>query len=137
MRLPRARFTLRSMMVFVAVVALGLAVIEEFQDGLPPRFVLRGIPGRFARLRPGMTPAEAHETLGIMRPWLLGGMGASGPAVANGTVHARHESIHTRHEYYDVHAVKIVLVLSGSPSGEIGLIRATAISGYTTIAELP
>jgi hypothetical protein len=76
MRLPRGRFTLRSMMVLVAVVALGLAVVEEFQDGLPPQFVVRGIPRRIARIRPGMTLAHAHEILGLERPWLLGGIGA-------------------------------------------------------------
>jgi hypothetical protein len=32
MRLPRARFTLRSVMIFVAVVAIGLALVEEFQS---------------------------------------------------------------------------------------------------------
>ena len=57
MRLPRVRLTVRSMMVLIAVVALGLVLVlaEEFQDGIPPRFVVRGIPKRIARLRPGMT----------------------------------------------------------------------------------
>jgi hypothetical protein len=61
MRLPRVRLTVRSMMVFIAVVALGLVVAEEFQDGLPPRFVVRGIPKRIARLRPGVTDAALAQ----------------------------------------------------------------------------
>ena len=55
MRLPRLRVTARLMMVLVAVVALGVAIAEEFQEGIPPRFVVRGIPKRIDRLRTGMT----------------------------------------------------------------------------------
>jgi hypothetical protein len=118
------------MMVLVAVVALGLAVVEEFQDGLPPRFVLRGIPGRIARLRPGMTPAEAYETLGIRRPWLLGGMGASsvGEVLGHGN---------GRYEHYSVGASRIFLLFLRRPSGEDRLVDAAVSSGSTTIAEMP
>lgn len=77
MRLPRVRFTVRRMMIGVAVVALGLAIAEEFQDGIPPRFVVRRIPGRIAQLRPGMTKAQTHEVLGLNRPWIWGGLGAT------------------------------------------------------------
>ena len=73
----RVRMTLRRSMSLVALVALGLFAYAEFQDGSPPRFVVRGIPDRIARLRPGMTYEEAEEVLGLGKSWLRGGLSAS------------------------------------------------------------
>src|SRR5262245_31898138 len=131
MRLPRVRVTLRSMMVLVAVVALGLAVVEEFRDGLPPRFVVRSIPRRIARLRPGMTPEEAHESLGFGRPWLLGGMSADWGDIIGMS--------RTRYEHYNVGAARILLVFSERPrgEGEGRLVKATVSIGSTRIAAMP
>jgi Zn2+/Cd2+-exporting ATPase len=75
-RTPRARFTVRLMMVVVAVIALGLAIAEEFRDGNPPRIVVRGIPQRIARLRPGMSREQARAILGLDQTWLTGGTDA-------------------------------------------------------------
>ncbi len=36
-------------------ISLALLAVEELRDGLPPRFVVRGIPERINRLRPGMS----------------------------------------------------------------------------------
>jgi hypothetical protein len=117
------------MMVVVAVVALGLAVVEEFQDGLPPRFVVRGIPMRIARLRPGMTVEQAHEILGLERPWLVGGIGASWE---HGIL-----NLGLINELYSGGGARIVLVFREDRSGKLRLVRATVSSGSTTIAEMP
>jgi hypothetical protein len=63
-------------MLLVAAIALGLALLGEFGEGLPPRFVVRGIPARIARLRPGMTWEQTREILGLEQSWLVGGTGA-------------------------------------------------------------
>lgn len=76
MRIPRVRWTVRRAMILVAGIALGLFLWEEFQDGLPPRFVVRGVPARIARLRPGMSEAEVAEILGLEKSWLEGGTSA-------------------------------------------------------------
>jgi hypothetical protein len=115
-------------MVFVAVVTLGLAVVEEFQDGLPPRFVVRGIPRRIARLRRGMTPEQAHEILNLERPWLLGGIGARKDGILN---------LGLINEIYSAGGARIVLVFDEERSGKLRLVRATVSSGSTTIAEMP
>ena len=77
MRLPRVRFGVRAMLVLVAACALAMLVYREVKDGLPPRFVIRSVPGRIARLRPGMRRAEVREILGVGCPWHRGGTGAS------------------------------------------------------------
>ena len=77
MRLPRLRFSVRQLMVVVAIVAMGLFCWEEFKEGVPPRFVVRGIPGRIARLRPGMSRKETHKILGLDRSWIWGGSSAT------------------------------------------------------------
>jgi hypothetical protein len=76
MRFPRPRFSVRWMMVAVALVAAGLFVEREFGEGLPPNYVLRGIPARIARLKPGMTRKQVHEILGLKKSWLQGGLSA-------------------------------------------------------------
>ncbi len=91
MRLPRVRFTVRGMVVLVAIAAVGFFLVQEFADGMPPRFVVRGIPGRITRLRPGMSRAEVKEILGIDRTWIRGGTSAS-LAVAHGGAHSSIET---------------------------------------------
>jgi hypothetical protein len=76
MKLPRVRITMRLLMAVVAAVALSLFLAQEFGEGLAPRFVLRSIPGRISRLRPGMTRAQTYEVLGNGKSWLTGGTGA-------------------------------------------------------------
>lgn len=77
----RVRMTLRRSMVVTALVALGLFLCEEFRDGSPPRFVVRSIPDRIARLRPGMTYEEAEQMLGLEKSWLRGGISGREPMV--------------------------------------------------------
>jgi hypothetical protein len=64
------------MMVAVALVAAGLFAEREFGEGIPPNFVLRGVPARIGRLKPGMTRKQVHEILGLRKSWLLGGLSA-------------------------------------------------------------
>src|SRR5438874_13652514 len=59
----------------VVLAAAGRLLAREFDEGLPPRFVMRRIPGRIKRLQPGMTAAQAKEILGLKNPWFLGGIG--------------------------------------------------------------
>ncbi|WP_165070550.1 hypothetical protein [Paludisphaera rhizosphaerae] len=73
----RVRITLRRSMALVALAALSLFAYEEFQDGVPPRFIVRSIPDRFARLRPDMTYEQVEEILGLEKSWLRGGLSAS------------------------------------------------------------
>lgn len=63
-------------MGLVAAVAVALLVVMEFRDGLPPRFVIRSIPGRVAQLERGMSHPQVSEILGLERSWILGGTGA-------------------------------------------------------------
>jgi hypothetical protein len=84
MRNPQVGLSVRVMMAAVAVVALGLWLYQECQDGLPPRFVARRVPGRMMLLRPGMEYDRARETLGFDRHWLVGGVA---------TLSSRHEPI--------------------------------------------
>jgi hypothetical protein len=77
MRLPRVRFTVRRLMLLVAVIAVSLVLVGEFGEVCPPRYVLRGIPGRLAQLRSGMTRRQAHEILGLKKSWIRGGLGAT------------------------------------------------------------
>ena len=91
----RPRLTVRALILLVAAVALGLFAWTEFRDGPPPRFVLRGIPARIARLRPGMTYREAHAILGLDRPWWQGGTSAR-PGSGESGGHRISESYHLR-----------------------------------------
>jgi hypothetical protein len=65
MRLPRVRLTVQGMLRLMAVIAVALFVAREFWDGLPPRFVVNGIPGRIEQLRPGMTWEQTRNILGL------------------------------------------------------------------------
>ena len=65
MRFPG--FTIRRLMLLTAVLALGCFVASEFRDGLPPRFVIRGLKGRIERLEPGMNHEQVDEILGLNR----------------------------------------------------------------------
>ncbi len=71
----RLRLSVRALLGLVAVLTLSLFLHGELKDGMPPRFVLRGIPARMARLKEGMSRAEAHRILGFDRPWYRGGIG--------------------------------------------------------------
>jgi hypothetical protein len=85
----RIRLTLRRGMLLVALVAFGLFAWEELRDDLPPRFVVRGIPARIARLKPGMSYRETAEILGLEKSWIRGGTSAWSDY---GSGHARHIS---------------------------------------------
>jgi hypothetical protein len=121
MRLPRVQFTVRSMMVLIALVALGLVLAEEFQDGIPPRFVVCGIPKRVGWLRPGMTWEQTREILGLEQTWLTGGTGGR-PAHCWGDGHYMHL-------VYDVRPTKIVVrgarAGGGSPT-TVKVLQSTA-----------
>jgi hypothetical protein len=154
MRPLRVRVTVRAMMVLVAVVALGLAIAEEFQDGSPPRFVLRGIPGRIARLRPGMTPEQTRAILGLEQTWLTGGTSARF-AHFIGNARSKHEVYYVRPPTAVVRTVQMggsspthVTVLESTAMiqlvfrmdfapGTQRLVSASFRSGSTTVAEMP
>ncbi len=71
----RPRVTVRAMLLLVVLSALAMLLYVELKDGgLPPRTIVRRLPGRIARLRPGMTRAEAWGVLGLDRPWYRGGV---------------------------------------------------------------
>jgi hypothetical protein len=91
-------------MILIAVSALGLAIAAELQEGSPPRFVVRGIPKRIARLRPGMTWEETREILGLEQTWLTGGTGAR---FAYGE-----RSGHYMHEVYYVRPPRVVVQMA-------------------------
>jgi hypothetical protein len=104
MGLPRVRFRVRWLILLVAAIAVGLALLGEFGEGLPPRFVVRGIPARIARLRTGMTWEQTHEILGLEKTWLMGGTGAQfGGGEGNG---------HYQVENYLVRPVRVVVVMA-------------------------
>jgi hypothetical protein len=77
---------------------------SEFGEGLPPWFVVRGIPVRIARLRPGMNWEQTHEILGLEQTWLMGGTGAQfGGGEGNG---------HYVIEGYLVRPLRVVVVMA-------------------------
>lgn len=162
MRIPRMRFTVRRGMVLVALAALGLFLWEEFRDGWPPRAVIRGMPARMARLRPGMDEKEVAEILGLERSWLLGGTGARfymGPRSGmtrydtylirpwrSETIPAGGSPSSPRilsspaviHLDYDIEDAKAGPVEAGTRRPKTArLARATFKDGSTTIAEMP
>jgi hypothetical protein len=85
------------MIALVAVSALGLFLAREFEEGMPPRFVVRGIPARIGRLRPGMSRAEVREILGVDTSWFWGGTGAKF-AIGHGGAHWSSETYLVRPE---------------------------------------
>jgi hypothetical protein len=103
-------------MVVVAVAALGLAIAEEFQQGLPPNFVVRGIPSRIDRLRPGMSWQETREILGVEKSWLKGGTGA--------LLGAGGFSAQEAHEVYNVRPSRLVIDLARAGGGNPGSAKA-------------
>jgi hypothetical protein len=92
MRWRRPRITVRRLLVLVATVAVALAVVREFDEGLPPRFVIRDIPRRIERLRPGMRREQVYEALGLGRSWVRGGLGPIGEIRCWGNDYARGET---------------------------------------------
>ncbi|APW61962.1 hypothetical protein BSF38_03494 [Paludisphaera borealis] len=118
MRHPRSRFSMRTMLLITAIFALGLFVVEEFWDGIPPRFVVRGIPARINRLRRGMTWEQTRDILGLERSWLRGGTNASlRDSEGNG---------HYMYQTYNVRSPRIVMEMAsegGSPSSAHGLLH--------------
>ncbi len=135
MRLPHARFTVRGIIVLVAVAAVGLFLQREFGEGMPPRFVVRGIPARIERLRPGMSRAEVREILGIDRSWIRGGTGAT-LGIAQGGAHHSIETYLVRSERGIVQLVDpaelIQLQFACDPSR---LSRSRELSHLTTEAD--
>ena len=120
---PRVRFRVRWLMLLVAAIAVGLALLGEFGEGLPPRFVVRGIPARIARLRPGMTWEQTREILGLEQSWLVGGTGAHfGGGVGNG---------HSMLEAYWVRPPRAVVVMARVAGGDPAPVRTFEIDGDT------
>lgn len=110
------------MMLLTALIALGLFVLEEFQDGSPPQFVVRGIPTRVNRLRPGMTSKETHDILGLETPWICGGVGAKFQTLDGNGRHT--------HEVYNVRPNRLVVgtgSVNGGPSRPMAFYRSSAI----------
>jgi hypothetical protein len=109
------------MMILIAIVALGLGLAEEFQDGIPPRFVVCGIPKRIARLRPGMTWEQTREILGLEQSWLTGGTGAR--------FGGAHGFLNSMHEAYFVRPPRIVVRMGqmrGSDPAPMKVLDSTA-----------
>jgi hypothetical protein len=124
MRLPHVRFTVRRLMLLVAAIAVGLVFLGEFGEGLPPQFVVRGIPARIARLRPGMNWEQTREILGLEQSWLLGGTGAY--YVANGGGNG-----HYWLEAYCVRTPRAVVVMKAVGGG-----NAAPVNTFTASASL-
>jgi hypothetical protein len=122
MPIPRLRVTVQSMVVAVAAIALGLFVVQEFWDGLPPRSVVRGIPGRIDRLRPGMSWEQAREVLGLEKSWIWRGTGARF-AIGEGNGHYMHEVYHVRPPRI---VVRIAQVGGGNPA-PVRFYQSTAV----------
>lgn len=121
MRRPRLRCTVRRMILLVAVLALALFLAREFRDGLPPRFVVDGIPRRIERLRPGMTWTQTRDILGLERSWLRGGTDARF-FVGTGNGHYSHES-------YNVRPMRTTVVTArvrGGPPGPVKIVQSRA-----------
>jgi hypothetical protein len=131
MRVPGMQVTLRATMISVAVVALGLAIAEEFRDGTPPGFVIRSIPKRIAQLRSGTTPEQAYEILGLKQTWLLGG---TGPSRWYGI-----GRLGRIHEHHSVGEAQIFLTFTENRSEERRLVQATVYNASLSarIAEMP
>ena len=102
MRLPRPRFTVWRLMLVVAAIAAGLVLVGEFGEGLPPRYILRGIPARIDRLRRGMTRRQSYAILGLNQSWMTGGIGAR-PG-------ERERRLNSIHEAHYVRAPRIVIM---------------------------
>ncbi|WP_169977694.1 hypothetical protein [Tautonia rosea] len=122
MRLPRVRLTVRGMICLVAVVAVALFVAREFRDGLPPRFVVDGIPKRIERLRPGMTREQTREILGLETSWLRGGTDAR--------FHLGSAGAHRIRETYYVRSPRPVVIrasIGGGPVGPVTIRRSKAM----------
>ncbi len=100
MRWPRVRITVGRLMIVVAAVAVVLLIVREFQDGVPPRFVLRGIPGRIEQLQPGMSKEQTYEILGLEKSWIWGG--------TNATFWSGEGNNHYIHEMFCFRPMKIV-----------------------------
>jgi hypothetical protein len=109
-------------MLITVVFALGFFVVQEFWDGMPPRFVVKGIPARFNRLRPGMTWEQTRDILGLETSWLRGGTNASFEhGEGNG---------HYMHEVYNVRSPRIVMEIAsvgGGPFQPTGFYRSKAM----------
>jgi hypothetical protein len=111
MQLPQCRFTVRRLMLITAGLALGLFIASECWDGMPPRFVLRGIPARIDRLRPGMTWEQAREIIGLETSWIEGGTSAR--------FHGSERMGNLAHETYYLRPPRLVAGMapeSGSPA---------------------
>jgi hypothetical protein len=90
-----SRFSIRGMILLVAIIAVGCFIAQEFQDGLPPRFILRRIPGRIEQLRPGMTRQQTYDLLGLKKSWIRGGIGATF-GLTQGGANRTHETFYLR-----------------------------------------
>lgn len=95
MRIARVRITVKRMMVVIAAIAAALVLVREFAEGIPPRYVLRGIPARIGQLRPGMTKGQTYEVLGLNRSWMWGGISTT-IGVREGGRHLTHETFYVR-----------------------------------------
>jgi hypothetical protein len=82
MRLPRVRFTVRRMMIAVAILCVGLRMAPEILQsmisntrGHAPLWMVPLVSERVRRLTPGMTAPSVWEELGLYRRVLDGGVG--------------------------------------------------------------
>jgi len=105
-------------MLLVAAAALATAVAREFRDDSHPPFVVRGIPARIDRLRPGMMWAQTRDILGLERHWLLGGISVQ-PTGGSGNSRWFVEG-------YDVRPARIVMEPSGIPPIPTAVYRSRA-----------
>lgn len=122
MRMPRVRISVRGMICLVAVVSVALFGAREFRDGLPPRFIVDGIPKRIERLQPGMNREQTRDILGLETSWLRGGTDAR--------FHMGMGGAHRIHETYYVRPTRPVVVrasVGGGPIEPVTILRSKAM----------
>ncbi len=118
---PRVRITVRGLLLLVALSALAMLVYLEVKDGMPPRFVVRGIPARVARLRPGMTRPQVKAVLGMRKPWYAGGTG-------HWKMWATGDGRHSDERYY-LRGERLVAVDVARPGGPPGRAKVWRSAG--------
>jgi hypothetical protein len=110
------------MILLVAAVAISMVIVREFWEGFPPQFVLRGIPARIGRLRPGMTRQEAREVLGLEKSWMWGGTSAR-------AAHRHGNGRHSTEVYYVRPPRPVVRIarVGGGDSAPVSVYKSSAM----------
>lgn len=115
------RMSFKRMIALVAAIAVGIVLVREFEEGLPPRFVVRGIPGRINRLRPGMSWEETRSILGLEQSWFRGCTDAQ-----QGALFGNNGSVHVTYYVRPLRAVVVTARVAGGPPSPVECWQSTA-----------